>query len=91
MDEKLQSDLCRQLAGYFGGGKEAEGLALLRKDVAEFSETARIFRSGLDSLLEGSGSECLSFVQQCANRNVNDSEKEARAWLSRLRRELFER
>jgi hypothetical protein len=89
MDEKLLSEFCRQLSGYFGDGKSSDSLALLRKDIAAYSETGRIFREGLDAILADPAFECLPFVQDCANRHVNDSEEQARAWLVELRRELF--
>lgn len=89
IDEKILSDFCRQLTGYFGDGKDLESLALLKKDVSEYSETARIFREGLDAILADPKFECLPFVQQCANRHMNDSETEARAWLARLHHDLF--
>lgn len=81
--------LANQLASYFGDASDDSAIALLKGDMRGDPALERALREGFERVLSDPDFDCRRLVEECANR-VARTDEEGRAWLSRLRKDLFD-
>ena len=80
--------LANSLMSFFGDQGNDEGIAQIKEAIKTYSGTKLAFQRGLDLVISDPKFDCARLVRDCANRRA-ESQAEGRAWLKRLKEDLF--